>query len=232
MLSEEKYQREWQANLAGGTQQWYDGAVEYWSQQPRSINGVLGGYGTLHMPDSCASLAFIDELKKLTPPLHTGSVVDCGAGMGRVTKAVLLPRFERVDLVEPVRNLLDEAKQQLMKDERAERYLLVGLQDFHPEPGRYDCIWNQWCCLYLTDDDLVEYLKRCKVALKPDGIICCKENVVLQGPHVFDKDDNSVTRTDAQYRAIFEQAGLTLVHEQRQTDWPTDLFPLMSYALR
>merc|ERR1711985_173664 len=138
----------------------------------------------------------------------------------------------RVDLVEPCANFLDEAHRLMNEEPRVERYLLVGLQDFFPESGRYDVIWNQWCCLYLTDDDLVEYFKRCKAALRPRGLICAKENVVIDGAHVFDYDDNSITRTDKQYRDIFARAGLEIVRERRQTDWPTDLFPVMTYALR
>jgi protein N-terminal methyltransferase len=231
-VPEEVYRREWQAVLASGEKQWYDGAVDYWSKQDRSINGVLGGYAVLHAPDIADSSAFLKGLSTLDEPPEMGTVVDCGAGMGRVTKAVMLPLFQKVDLVEPCENLLEEAKELMQDEPRAERYLLVGLQDFFPESGRYDVIWNQWCCLYLTDDDLVEYLKRCKAALRPRGLIVCKENVVIDGAHVFDYDDNSITRTDKQYREIFIRAGLELVRERRQTDWPADLFPVMTYALR
>jgi protein N-terminal methyltransferase len=231
-VPDEVYKREWQYALASGEKLWYDGAVEYWSKQDRSINGVLGGYAVLHAPDIADSSAFLDGLSTLEDPPEMGTVVDCGAGMGRVTKAVLLPRFQKVDLVEPVANLLDEAKELMKKEPRAERYLLVGLQDFSPESGRYDVIWNQWCCLYLTDDDLVEYLQRCKAALRSHGVICCKENVVIDGVHVFDYDDNSVTRTDQQYKDIFARAGLQVARERRQTDWPSDMFPVMTYALR
>ena len=41
------------------------------------------------------------------------------------------------------------------------------------------------------------YLQRCRAALKPNGLIVVKENVVLEGRHAFDHDDNSITRTDA-----------------------------------
>ena len=58
-------------------------------------------------------------------------------------------------------------------------------------------IWNQWCCLYLTDEHFVQYLQRCRAAMKPNGLIVVKENCVLEGRHAFDHDDNSITRTDA-----------------------------------
>ena len=55
--------------------------------------------------------------------LHT----DCGAGIGRVTKYLLLPLFETVDLVEQNPAFLDEAKKYIGSD-RVGDYYAVGLQ--------------------------------------------------------------------------------------------------------
>ena len=41
------------------------------------------------------------------------SALDCGAGIGRITKQTLLKNFTHVDLLEPAPTLLEEAKQQL-----------------------------------------------------------------------------------------------------------------------
>ena len=38
------------------------------------------------------------------------SAIDCGAGIGRITKETLLKRFKNVDLLEPAATLIDEAK--------------------------------------------------------------------------------------------------------------------------
>lgn len=40
-------------------------------------------------------------------------------------------------------------------DQKLENFFCVGLQDWQPEPGRYDMIWCQWVLSHLTDDDLV-----------------------------------------------------------------------------
>merc|ERR1719313_1412512 len=151
--------------------------------------------------------------------------------MGRITKDCLLERFEICDLVEPTEKLIEEAKV-FIDNPRARNFFQIPLQDWTPEPDVYDVIWNQWVLLYLTDEHLVDYLERCKAAIRPSGMITVKENVVLHGRHVFDEEDNSITRTDLQYKQLFEAAGLELVLEQRQFDWPQDLFPVMMYALR
>lgn len=41
-----------------------------------------------------------------------------------------------------------------------------GLQTFAPPVGRYDLIWIQWVSGHLTDDDFVEFFKRCKVGFE------------------------------------------------------------------
>ena len=46
--------------------------------------------------------------------------LDCGAGIGRVTKFVLEPRFNKIDLLDPSPVLLEKAKT-LVDPSKAER---------------------------------------------------------------------------------------------------------------
>lgn len=74
-----------------------------------------------------------------------GCALDCGAGIGRITKRLLLPLFDTVDMVDVTREFLDEAKRYLGADgKRVGNYFCQGLQEFVPETGRYDVIWIQW----------------------------------------------------------------------------------------
>merc|ERR1712129_329835 len=90
---------------------------------------------------------------------------------------------------------------------------------------------------YLTDADLVRYLKRCRRALnKPGGFIFVKENVMPKSSNrlgfEIDADDNGLTRSDERYRSLFSRAGLDLVCSIRQSSWPSDLYPVQMYVLR
>eukprot|EP00126_Sphaerothecum_destruens_P010678 Sdes_comp20791_c0_seq1m16990 len=116
----------------------------------------------------------------------------CGAGIGRVTKRLLLPLFDEVDLVEQNSTFLERAKDYVCSD-RAKNFYCSGLQDFTPEKGRYDLIWCQWVLGHLTDEDMIEFFQRCKSGLSSGGFICVKENLTKEG-FLVDKDDNSVTR--------------------------------------
>lgn len=77
------------------------------------MNGVLGGYGMVHPVDSDTSCNFLDSFKD---KLHHNRALDCGAGIGRVTKSVLLSRFDKIDLVEPSQVQLEKAKPYIDSD--------------------------------------------------------------------------------------------------------------------
>lgn len=132
-------------------------------RQEASYDGVLGGHAAVSDADVRESAAFLrgvlgaeryDAAAAGTLPL---TAVDCGAGVGRVSEQLLLRVFATVDVLEPSGHLLEKAKAALTGAAAAglrgaaDRFLQAGLQDFHPEPGRYDVIWVQWAMLYLTD---------------------------------------------------------------------------------
>lgn len=59
----------------------------------------------------------------------------------------------------------------------AVNFFQLGLQDFRPEPERYDIFWVQWCLMYLTDTDVLAWLARCAATMRAGGIIVVKENL-------------------------------------------------------
>ncbi|KAG0556279.1 hypothetical protein M758_11G039400 [Ceratodon purpureus] len=79
-------------------QEWYHKGVSYWEGVEASVDGVLGGYGNVNDRDVIDSTAFLAEIFKECPPSKSSSLValDCGAGVGRVTKNFLLHHFHEV----------------------------------------------------------------------------------------------------------------------------------------
>ena len=63
------------------------------------MNGVLGGYEIVHQVDSETSSKMIEEFADRISGFETA--IDMGAGIGRIAKTTLVPRFKEVDLVEP-----------------------------------------------------------------------------------------------------------------------------------
>ena len=89
---------------------WYSNAAGFWNDPehcPASDDGVLGGFAHVSPVDVRETLAFIDALRLLRPCWRRAAALDCAAGIGRVAKHALLARFNRVDLLEQSKRLLD-----------------------------------------------------------------------------------------------------------------------------
>jgi protein N-terminal methyltransferase len=90
--------------------------VEYWDRQETSIDGVLGGYGGVHGKDMETSSRIVDRYIDTIGQGRGNEVLralDCGAGIGRVAKHLLMPRVGQVDLIEPSKAPLDKAREDL-----------------------------------------------------------------------------------------------------------------------
>jgi protein N-terminal methyltransferase len=211
-------------------------AIEYWSSTEPTVNGVLGGFPQVSRVDIQGSSNFLAKLRRRSkhfpPKQKLRRVVDCGAGIGRITTGFLTKVAEIVDVVEPVRSFTDQIK----ADNLGEVYQ-VGLEEWDPANegiGPYDLIWNQWCVGQLSDVELVKYLKRLPPVLSEGGWIVVKENLSNHhlGEDVYDKTDSSVTRTDDKFRQLFEEANLKIVATELQKGMPKDLYPVRVYALQ
>ncbi|KAK6150169.1 hypothetical protein DH2020_017694 [Rehmannia glutinosa] len=154
--------------------QWYSQGVGYWQKGVEAtVDGVLGGYGHVNKPDIEGSEAFLNSLlAERFPDAGRGRrlvALDCGSGIGRITKNLLIRYFNEVDLLEPVSHFLETARRNLAPENlmvteeyKAVNFFCVPLQDFTPEAGRYDMIWVQWCIGHLSDDDFVSFFERAK----------------------------------------------------------------------
>lgn len=235
-------------------------SLAYWESVSSDNNGMLGGFPQTSRIDLVGSSNFLTKLRRsrlgLTPktPLPPlDRVADCGAGIGRITKGLLLGVGRRVDVVEPVKKFTDELVAEVENTtadaagETAGRGQVgevfnVGLQDWVPSAGAYNVIWNQWCLGHLTDAQLVAYLERCKDGLvkpaeggeKVEAWIVVKENLSTDIRHrdIYDEEDSSVTRSDEKFRKLFKDAGLKIMATELQRGMPKELYPVRIYALK
>ncbi|PWW80681.1 hypothetical protein C7212DRAFT_349710 [Tuber magnatum] len=215
-------------------------SLEYWNTVDATPNGMLGGYESVSRIDLVGSRTFVAKLK--LPVAHATSarprVADCGAGIGRVTKGFLSKLNGGrvcVDVVEPVKKFTDQARVNLSEeidDGRVGEIYNVGLENWIPKAGAYWIIWNQWCLGHLQDQQLVDYLERCKAGIVSGGVIVVKENIAPDPDDIYDEADSSVTRTDPKLRTLFGRAGLRAVRTEVQRGLPKQLFQVRSYALK
>ncbi|CAH0726677.1 unnamed protein product, partial [Brenthis ino] len=209
----------------------YKKASEYWAEIPATLDGVLGGFGFISDIDIDGSTLFLKSILSLENAPSTGIALDCGAGIGRITKYLLAPHFNTVDIIEPDEKFINSISNYVgeYKIKLGVLYL-QSLQKFEPE-RKYDVIWNQWVLGYLTDTDLTSYLIKCRDALSSNGVLIVKENVTSSGKTEVDETDSSVTRPLKLYLKIFKLAKLKRIKQCKQTNFPAGIYPVHMFAL-
>ena len=61
---------------------------------------------------------------------------------------------------------MEKAKEELKDNPKVGKFYQMGMQDLKFEE-KYDIIWIQWVIGHLTDNDLIDYLTKCKAHLTP-----------------------------------------------------------------
>eukprot|EP00977_Amphora_coffeiformis_P007108 scaffold1551_cov166-Amphora_coffeaeformis.AAC.13 len=215
--------------------EWYDRASQYYEENcAETIDGVLGGFASITDLDLEGSRAFVKQMEQLRSgwSWSVGAAAECGAGIGRVSKGLLLPLgVSRCDLVESSPRLISAAPEYIGQEASRCRFYCQGLQDWTPTKATYSIIWVQWVFCYLADDDAISFLRRCGEALVEGGVICLKENSCDDTDFVLDRDDASVTRSVPYLLHLIKQAGLRVVLLQQQTNFPEEIFPVPMIAL-
>ena len=217
-------------------------ALAYWTSQTADVNGMLGGYPQVSRIDLQGSANFLAKLRtRLRQHPKTkrlDRVVDCGAGIGRVTLGFLCKVAEVIDIVEPVEKFTREIREgetfkELRKRGQLGDVYIQGLESWVPS-HKYDVIWLQWCISQLTDGQVIEFLQRIKESVNKDGWVVVKENITTHslGKDVYDETDSSVTRTDEKLKALFEQAEWRVVATELQRGFPKMLYSVRMYALQ
>jgi hypothetical protein len=222
---------------------WYRVNADWWISGyggRTDDEAMIGDEGGLR--DAEEGLAFLDRLLLLQLPRPvTGLAIDVGAGVGRITKHVLLKRYDHVHLVEGDSGWSKRSRVYLGK-KRAARctFTCLRLEDITPGDCKSwaatgsitstgaDLIWLQWTLQYLTDRDAVALLTNLAAGLaEPSsvfgggvgGILIVKENRPYGTARTdrFQMDTPAgngrydITRTDVHHRWLLQQAGLTIV---------------------
>lgn len=211
--------------------EFYNKAQKYWSEVPATVNGMLGGLGYINAIDIQGSNIFLRQLKITGKNL----ALDCGAGIGRVSRNLLIPLFKTVDLVEQDAAFAKKAREYCTAEGVRQNSLgevyNIGLQEFEPT-NKYDLIWSQWVLGHLTDKDLIAFFHRMRLGLQPGAYFCIKENVSSTNLVIKDDEDSSVTRPIELYERFLKEAGFRIVRKVKQQNFPKGLFAVYMIACK
>nr|XP_056701239.1 N-terminal Xaa-Pro-Lys N-methyltransferase 2 [Euleptes europaea] len=220
------------SEVINGDMQFYARAKHFYREVPASEEGMMGDFVELSSTDLESSREFLRDFVGGPGKTRCDCALDCGSGIGRVSKHVLLPFFKHVELVDMMENFLAEAQNYLHSyRKKVDMYYCCGLQDFTPAPRKYDVIWIQWVSGNLTDKDLLGFLIRCQNGLKENGVIILKDNVARQGC-ILDQMDSSVIRDMNILSHLIEKSGLAILRQQRQEGFPETCVPVWMIAMQ
>lgn len=229
----------------------YTDAQQYWKSIEPTVDGMLGGFSNINFTDIRGSQDFIKEVFKMKPSPNKNMALDCGAGMdlhlvitdlslkllfeflgiGRVSKHLLIPIFNKVDILEQDEHFANSVKEYVGISDKLGTIYNQGLQEFVPTIS-YDVIWCQWVLGYLTNDDFVKFFERCGQALNKNGVVIVKDNITSTDLVDFDEEDSSVTRPLGMFKALLIKSGLRIIKMVRQNNFPSDIFPVYMFALK
>lgn len=205
----------------------YTDAKKYWSSIEPTVDGMLGGFERLNAADVRGSRDYLHSMFRIKPAPRRRVALDCGAGIGRVTKRVLMPEYDRVDAVEQDKKFADKIYEFVGQSPKLGEVFNQGLQEFTPEPGKYDLIWTQWVLGHLTDEDLIAFFGRCIKGLSKNGMIIIKENVTATSPQPeIDLNDSSVTRPIMHLKQLIVRSGLRILRVSLQSGFPPGILPV------
>jgi protein N-terminal methyltransferase len=214
-------------------EKWYSKSKEFWEKSEATVEGMLEGNDIVHNSDvktSCELIEGLILIKKLTP----GTVLDCGAGIGRVTSNVLLNYFEKVDLMEQDEKFCQKCKEIFLGNSKIKNIFQSSFQNFvfqkENEQLKYDVIWIQWCVENIDDQDLITFLTKCRNALNPKGLVIVKENIVGKGT-LFVPEDFSRVRSDVIFRNVFTASGFRIIKHFHHPNWPKDMMKVSVFVL-
>ena len=235
-------------DMNSNNKKWYKKRKDYWKSKDASLNSVLGGFEESHLPDVKCSNELLNGLI-LSKQLKPGIVIDCGAGIGRVTEYVLSNFFEEIDLLEKDEKYIEKCKLKFYDNKKVKDIYMSSLESFKFKK-KYDLIWVQWCLENIEDEDLDFFLNECYTHLNDEGLIIVKENLFNNDEDEIEEEeeddkkkkdndleyqysdlDYSKQRPDAFYINLFIKNKFKIKLHFLNPNWPKEMMPLCVYVL-
>uniref|UniRef100_A0A8C9MFS3 N-terminal Xaa-Pro-Lys N-methyltransferase 2 n=1 Tax=Serinus canaria TaxID=9135 RepID=A0A8C9MFS3_SERCA len=88
------------SQVINGEMQFYARAKHFYREVPATEEGMMGDYIELSNTDVESSREFLRKFVGGVGKAGTSRALDCGSGIGRISKHVLLPVFKSVELVD------------------------------------------------------------------------------------------------------------------------------------
>ena len=117
--------------------------------------------------DAChpAAVALMKAFLQEIPNLPLGRALDVAAGFGRVTEDFLLYRYKEIDVFDPLPDTYN-ALCELRKEHGQIKWVDKETMQNYNWREEYDGVYLNWCAGYLSNGELVQFLRRAKDSLR------------------------------------------------------------------
>lgn len=206
----------------------YAKSKKRWHKAEASMHGIMDGFEYVNDIDVADSCLLLEKLI-IENQINLGNVIDCAAGIGRVSKHVLSGYFQEIDILEQDEKFVNYCRAEFAQNPAVKNIYCDSLQNFKFE-NSYDAIWIQWCLQDLLEDDVEKFLKNCQDNLRENGVIIIKENIAHE--NLSDLDNGYTVRTVDYFYKVFLQQNLQVIHQQFTANWPQELLPVVSFVVQ
>ncbi|MBN3302305.1 NTM1B methyltransferase, partial [Amia calva] len=234
------------SEVIDGEKQFYARAQNFYKDVPASVEGMMGDYVELSDVDIEGSREFLKKFVGGAGKAGTVCALDCGCGIGRVTKNVLLPVFETVEMADMMEDFLVYAHEcYLGKDaDRIETYYCYSLQDLTPPVKKYDVIWIQWVAYFTSRSTKIDpragyyFIKLWHIYMFDyltaytytyHMVLLCV--ITLEGCRLDPVDSSLIRHIDIVKRIIYK-SDLEIIYIQKQEGFPEQIVPVWMIAIK
>lgn len=167
--------------------------------------------------DDIESTKEIFEFIKQNKLAKFGKVLEFAAGLGRVTKGILLDNFKELVLVEPTQSSVDVLKQIQKQNKKIKEIHHTTVQNYKFDQ-KFDVIFCEGFFDYLNETDLFKLLLDIRRNLKDNGVVIIKENSPEVEKEFHENEIKQRVRSVFFLDFLFKATGFKAVFRRKQFD--------------
>lgn len=219
-------------------------SYEFWQNKSSQLSSMCG-FEDIHKEDIKNTNNLLKDYINLE---NNKSVLEIGAGIGRITFNCLFDKFDYIDILDSNEEFLKKAKEfqelnfgdintnfNLNNSKKIKNFYCEFLQNFKFNKS-YDLIFVQWVLEYLSCEEIEEFFKLAKLNLNENGIMIVKENINIEAKNNKDNiiviEEGSLIRPSEFYRNIFNNLNFKILKDEIVQFTRQDIYEVNCWVIK
>jgi len=202
----------------------------YWNDKKKSDLEYIIGKQELIDADEKGTQQLLLDLKAQNLIHDDDYLMELAAGVGRITKNILVKWFSKIDTLEPSKVLADKIVALKKNYKQIKKIYVTTGEDFKFE-RKYNVIFATWLFGNINDYHALKLLIKCRENLDDNGIFVLKENISEDHTLVTTSGMTQKIRTLQCYKVLFSLAGFKEILNRNTKGWPSHCYMLREFIL-